>query len=46
MDAEQGEVAHRLEKDRDGTDILAEGAIVHEQDGEEDYLRRTSAATP
>ena len=36
MDAEQGEVAHRLEKDRDGTDILAEGAIVLEQDGEED----------
>ena len=36
MDAEQGEVAHRLEEDRDGTDILAKGAIVLEQDGEED----------
>ena len=36
MDAEQGEVTHRLEEDRDGADILAEGAIVLEQDGEED----------
>ena len=36
MDAEQGEVTHRLEEDRDGADILAEGAVVLEQDGEED----------
>ena len=36
MDAKQGEVTHRLEEDRDGTDIFAEGAIVLEQDGEED----------
>ena len=35
-DAEQGEVAHRLEEDRDGADILAEGTVVFEQDGEED----------
>ena len=36
MNAEQGEVAHRLEEDRNGADIFAEGAIVLEQDGEED----------
>lgn len=36
MDAEQGEVTHRLEEDRDGADIFAKGAIVLEQDGEED----------
>ena len=36
MNAEQGEVAHRLKEDRDGADILAEGAIILEQDGEED----------
>ena len=35
MDAEQGEVTHRLEENRDGADILAEGTIVLEQDGEE-----------
>lgn len=36
MDAEQGEVTHRLEEDRDGADVLAESTIVLEQDGEED----------
>ena len=36
MYAEQGEVTHRLEEDRDGADIFAKGAIVLEQDGEED----------
>jgi len=36
MDAYQGEVAHRFEEDRDGTDILAEGSVVLEQDGQQD----------
>lgn len=36
MDADQREIAHRLEEDRDGTDVLAESAIVLEKDGEED----------
>ena len=36
MDAKQREVTHRLEEDSDGADILAEGAVVFEQDGEED----------
>ena len=36
MDAEQGEVTHRFEEDCDGADILAEGAIVLEQDGQQD----------
>ena len=35
MDAKQREVTHRLEEDRDGADVLTEGAIVLEQDGEE-----------
>lgn len=30
-DAEQGKVAHRLEEDRDGTDVFAESAVVLEQ---------------
>ena len=36
MDANQGEVAHRLEEDGDGTDIFAEGAVVLEQYRKED----------
>ena len=28
MDADQREIAHGLEEDRDGADIFAEGAIV------------------
>ncbi len=36
MDAQQGEVAHGLEEDRDGTDVFAEGAIVLEHNGKED----------
>ena len=36
MDAQQGEVAHRLEEDRNGADVFAEGAVVLEQNGKED----------
>ena len=36
MDAKQRKVTHWFEEDRDGADILAEGAVVLEQDGEED----------
>ena len=34
--AEQGEVAHRLEEDRDGTDVLAKCAVVLEQHSQSD----------
>ena len=36
MDAKQGKVTHRLEEDRDGTDVLAECAVVLEQNSQED----------
>ena len=36
MDAQQGEVAHRLEEDRDGTDVFAKGAIILEHNGKKD----------
>ena len=36
MDAKEGEVTHRLEEDRDGADVFAEGAIILEHDGKED----------
>ena len=39
MDAQQGEVAHRLEEDRDGTDVFAKGAVVLERHGEGDTDR-------
>ena len=35
-DAEQGEIAHRLEEDCDGTDVLAESAVVLEQHSQGD----------
>ena len=38
-DAQHGEVTHRLEEDRDGTDVLAEGAVVFEDHGERDADR-------
>ena len=38
-DAQHGEVTHRLEEDRDGTDVLAEGAVVFEDHGECDADR-------
>ena len=36
MDAQQGEVAHWLEEDRDGTNVFAEGAIILEHHGKKD----------
>ena len=36
MDAQQGEVAHRLEEDRDGTNVFAEGSIILEHHGKGD----------
>ncbi len=36
MDAQQGEVAHLLEEDRDGTDLFAESAVVLEHNGKKD----------
>ena len=36
MDAQQGEVAHRLKEDRDWTNVFAEGAIILEHNGEGD----------
>ena len=30
MDANQREIAHRLEEDRDGAEVFAEGAVVLE----------------
>ena len=38
-DTQQREVTHRLEKDRDGADVLAEGAVVFEKHGERDADR-------
>ena len=35
-DAEQGEIAHRLEEDCDGTDVLAESVVVPEQHSQGD----------
>ena len=35
-DTKQGKVAHRLEKDRDGTEVFAKSAIVLEQNSEKD----------
>ena len=38
-DAQHGEVTHRLEENGDGTDVLAEGAVVFEDHGKRDADR-------